>query len=171
MVTDERPGEWSDVAYAELLRVARRHMRACGGSVTVCTADVLHEAYFKLDRRSDAWESRAHFFASASRAIRQVLVERARRRRAVKRGGGGEPTTLRHVAVHADLSTEELLALDDALRRLEVVSERLLRVVELRFFVGLDEDEIAELLQVSTRTVERDWLKAKLFLAHALANG
>lgn len=129
----------------------------------------MHEAYLKMAGQEPVeWQDRAHFFGVAARAMRQVLVDHARRRQAGKRGGGRRPLTLNDGKGRFEMKIGELLALDEALERLDARSERLRRVVELRFFAGMPETEIAEVLQVSTRTVERDWVKARLFLHREL---
>jgi RNA polymerase sigma factor (TIGR02999 family) len=153
------------VVYEELKRLARHHRRDAGLRSTLCTTELVHEAFFKLagpDRSS--WEGRAHFFGAASRAMRQVLVDFARKRSAVKRGGDPEMVSLSQADTALELELDELLELDSALDRLDALEPRLRRIVELRFFCGLADHEIAPMLGVSTRTVGRDWLKAKLFL-------
>jgi RNA polymerase sigma factor (TIGR02999 family) len=158
------------VVYDELKRIARYHLRTAGADATLCTTELVHEAFLKLSTdRGSAWAGRAHFFGAASRAMRQVLVSFARRRRALKRSG-----TLRAVPLHdaeaaLEIEMDSVLALDGALAQLEGVNPRLSRVVELRFFGGLPESEVAEMLGVSERTVERDWIKARMFLLHELA--
>lgn len=157
------------LVYEELKRLARRQLRA-GGRGTLCTTDLVHEAFLKLspDGRPAAWESRAHFFGAAARAMRQVLVDFARRRGAQKRGGDWQAVSLNDAAGALELQLDDLLALDAALDELDRVSPRLRRLVELRFFAGLPTDEVAALLGVTGRTVERDWLKARLFLLERL---
>jgi RNA polymerase sigma factor (TIGR02999 family) len=157
--------------YDELKRIARKRLRAGGGHVTLCTTELVHEVYFKLARGDPDWEGRAHFFGAASRAMRQVLVDFARKRLSAKRGGGGQPVTLGDAEVALELELEEILDLDAALDRLEAVNPRLRQVVELRFFAGLPEVELADLLGVSLRTIERDWLKARLFLLEHMERG
>lgn len=157
------------VVYAELKRIAHRQLRDVGANDTLSTTELVHEAYLKLSRGADSsWESRAHLFGAASRAMRQVLVDFARRRNAEKRGGTGSPVTLRSSDAAFDVQLDEMLALDAALDRLNSVDERLRQVVELRFFGGLPEAEIAAILGVTERTVERDWVKARLFLLEEL---
>lgn len=153
--------------YEELKRLARRQLRIV--NATLNTTELVHEAFLKLGRGANAsWESRAHFFGTAARAMRQVLVDLARRRSAAKRGGGWRAVTLDHAQVGIDVRLDEIVALDAALEQLDAADARLRRVVELRFFGGMPEHDIARLLGVSTRTVERDWLKARLFLLEAL---
>lgn len=153
------------VVYDELKRVARYHLRAVGAGGTLRTTEVVHEAWLKLARNDpDDWDGRAHFFGAASRAMRQVLVDYARRRQALKRGGVPERITSNDPQGGLTIELDEILAVDRALDQLNAVNERLRQIVELRFFAGLSEREVAELLGISTRTVERDWIKARLFL-------
>ena len=155
--------------YGELKRMARAHLRR-DRVATLSTTELVHETFLKLrDGKDGRWQGNAHFFGAASRAMRQVLVDFARRRRAAKRGGIATRVSLRDGDAFLDLQLDEILAIDDALGRLDGVNERLRQIVELRFFAGFGEREIAELLGVTTRTVERDWLKARLFLLQALA--
>ena len=155
--------------YGVMKGIAQRQLARQRRGVTLCTTDLVHEAYFKLARQpSPDWRDRAHFCGIAASAMRQVLVDRARRRNAVKRGGGMSPITLTAGHDAFEPAVIDLIAFDEALDRLDRVSERLRRVVEYRFFGGMTEEEIAAVLDVSTRTVERDWLKAKLFLHREL---
>lgn len=163
-------GRWDAATYEEMLRIARHHLRVYANGATLSTSDVVHEAYLKLHRAGSACDGRTHFYALAARAMRHVLVDHARRRMAARRGGGASFATLRHAHETSRLPLDELITIDDALRRLESLSPRLVTVVELRFFGGFDDHEIAERLAVSTRTIERDWFKARLFLAQALSN-
>jgi RNA polymerase sigma factor (TIGR02999 family) len=158
--------------YAELKRIASHHLRTHGAQATLCTTDLVHEAYLKFrGGEAQGWESRAHFFGSASRAMRQVLVDYARHRGAAKRGDGEPMLTLTGNDAALEVQLDELLVLDEALEGLRRLDERLCRVVELRFFAGLTDEEIGELLSVSTRTVGRDWLKARMYLARELGHG
>lgn len=157
------------VVYDELKRIARHQLRAAGADATLCTTELVHEAFLKLAREpGTGWAGRAHFFGAASRAMRQVLVDFARRRRTLKRAGNWRAISLRDADAVLELEMDSVVALDGALTQLEGVNRRLSRVVELRFFGGLPETEVAELLGVSERTVERDWLKARMFLLHEL---
>ena len=154
------------LVYDELRRIARIQLRRERNQLTLDTSALVHEAYLRLvDQTRVQWVDRAHFFAVASMAMRRVLVDHARRRRAAKRGGTPPPLPLDEassliIEERADL----LVALDDALRRLATIDERLSRVVECRYFGGLTDEETAEALQLSVRTVRRDWLKAKGWL-------
>ena len=155
--------------YGELKRMASRHLRASDDSGTLSTTELVHEAFLKLGGESAGeWEGRAHFFGAASRAMRQVLVDFARRRRAAKRGGGATRVSLSESDAVLDVELDEIIALDEALGRLTIVVERLRQIVEMRFFGGFSELEVAESLGVTPRTVEREWLKARLFLLREL---
>jgi RNA polymerase sigma factor (TIGR02999 family) len=118
--------------------------------------------------RRKEWDGRAHFFGAAAQAMRQILVDFARRRGAAKRGGSWSVISLSGAEVALQFEADEILALDEALTRLDEASPRLRQVVELRFFGGVPEADIASMLGVSTRTVERDWLKARLLLLREL---
>jgi RNA polymerase sigma-70 factor, ECF subfamily len=164
--------ELTPVVYDELKRLARQQLRDRSGGSTLSPTELVHEAFFRLAQREGAdWDGRAHFFGAAARAMRQVLVDFARRKRAAKRGGGWGQVTLRDGDATLELELDSLLELDAALDRLDSISQRLRQLVELRFFGGLPDHEIAGLLGVSQRTVERDWLKARLFLLHELDLG
>jgi RNA polymerase sigma factor (TIGR02999 family) len=153
------------LVYEELKRLARHQLRAGGGTGTLRTTDLVHEAFLKLaPGRTAAWEGRAHFFGAASRAMRQILVDFARRRGALKRGGGWRLVSLDQAGAALSVELDDLVALDAALEELDAASPRLRQLVELRFFGGLPAAEVAGMLGVTTRTVERDWLKARLFL-------
>jgi RNA polymerase sigma factor (TIGR02999 family) len=163
------PSDLYSVVYDELKRIAHRHLRDVGAGDTLSTTELVHEAYLKLSRTSgDKWDNPGHFFGAASRAMRQVLVDFARKSQAIKRGGAQEHVTLQSSDAALEVQLDMMLALDAALDRLNAVDERLREVVELRFFGGLSETEIAELLGVTPRTVERDWVKARLFLLREL---
>ncbi|MEO8001608.1 MAG: ECF-type sigma factor [Arenimonas sp.] len=155
--------------YAELHTMARRHLGGNQGH-TLDATGLVHEAYIKLVGRSTAeFEDRAHFFAYAASAMRSVVVDYARQRLAVKRGGDlHRVTELPEDAVGGLRLDEDLLGLDTALNRLAAVDKKLAQVVELRYFAGLSETEIAELLKRSERSVRRDWQKARLYLLASL---
>ncbi|MFL5577597.1 MAG: ECF-type sigma factor [Gemmatimonadaceae bacterium] len=157
------------IAYDELRHVAERQLRGAGARQALDPAELVNELYLKLeDQIGVDWTGRAHFYAIAARAMRQILVDLARRRRAAKRGGGVVPTTLSGRLIPADVRLDDLLALEDVLDRL-AARQRL--VVECRFFGGMTEDEIARALGISTRTVQREWLKARAWLFRALHPG
>jgi RNA polymerase sigma factor (TIGR02999 family) len=151
--------------YEPLRRLSRQQRRRWDGDYTLCTTALVHEAYLKLVRTDGAdWRDRTHFFAVASRAMRQILVNYAERRTAQKRGGGVEVVPLDEVNPVSPDAAEELLALDEALQRLEAIEPRRCRVVECRFFAGLAIHETAEALGVSVATVKRDWALASAWL-------
>lgn len=157
------------LVYEELRRMARRHLAREHAPPTLNPTDLVHEAYFKLAGSLPDASDRRHFMAIAARAMRQVLVDRARQRQAQKRGGGAPIVTLSEAdGGPRELDAADLIALDSALERLE---PRQRQVVEYRFFGGLEEREIAELLGVTTRTVQRDWVKARAWLYRELYGG
>jgi RNA polymerase sigma factor (TIGR02999 family) len=152
------------LVYDELRRIAHRHLLSERTDHTLGTTGLVHETYLKVvDQTRVQWRDRGHFFRVASWAMRRVLVDYARSYRALRRGGG-----LRPVALDDEISIAErgdtLVALDEALERLAAVDQRLSQVVECRYFGGLTAEETAEALGVSTRTVERDWVKARGWL-------
>ena len=149
--------------------MADRQMRAEDTGHTLSPTALVHEAYMRMvDQTRVQWQNRAHFFAIASQAMRRVLMDHARRHQAGRRGGGLRPLTLDEVQIPLQERADVLVALDDALRRLEGLDPRMARVVELRFFGGLTEPETAEVLGVTERTVRRDWVKAKGWLLREL---
>lgn len=156
--------------YDELRRLAHRQLVPGdrGRPRTLNTTALVHEAYIKLGGSGLSVGDRAHFFALAARAMRQIIIDDARQHKAEKRGGGIRPVTLDGNSVAIDEEADQLLAVDDALSQLEALDERLARVVECRFFAGLTESETSEALSVSLRTVQRDWLRARALLRGAL---
>ncbi len=159
-------------AYRELRAIAHRRLAAGNRGGTLSTTALVHEAYLKLvDQSRGKWRDRAHFLACASLAMRHILIDRARERRALKRGGpdgGFRRVTLDDEALAAEEQPDALLALNDALEQLAAAEPRLARVVECRFFGGLTEQETAAALGLTARTVQRDWVKARVLLRHAL---
>lgn len=153
-----------ETVYEQLRRIAHRQLGMERVDRTLDTNALVHEAYLKLvDQTRVEWNDRAHFFAVAAQAMRRILVDNARRAKAVRHGGDFQRVSLDDQAA-AMARGESLLALDDALDRLAGLNERLSRVVECRYFAGLTEDETAAALGVTTRTVQRDWLKARAWL-------
>jgi RNA polymerase sigma-70 factor (ECF subfamily) len=151
-----------ELTYDEMHTLAERMMRGERAGHTLAPADLIGEVYIRLvDANELEWRDRAHFFGIAARAFRRILIDHARRRGAQKRGGGRARVTIDRVQVAADGDILNTIALDDALERLEALAPRLCRVVELRYFGGLSEEETAELLGITARTVRRDWVKAK----------
>jgi RNA polymerase sigma-70 factor, ECF subfamily len=154
------------LVYGELRALASDYFRGQRPDQTLQPTALVHEAYLKLvDQSTVAWKDRAHFFAVAATAMRQVLIDRARRRAAQKRGGKRERLQLEDADTPARAQPIDLVALDDALRQLESLDARMARIVELRFFGGLGVDETARVLGVSTSTVEADWRGARAWLA------
>ncbi len=157
------------IVYDELRRVAGYQLQGERAGHTLQPTALVNEAYLKLVGSPGAdWRDRAHFVAIAARAMRQVLVDHARRRDAFKRGGDRQQTTLSGVPLGVDLNSDELLALDEALDRLDALDSRLRQVVEYKFFGGLTDKETAELLGVTPRTAQRDWVKARAWLYREL---
>ena len=153
------------LVYDRLRRIAERQIWNDYRDHTLVSTALVHEAYLKLvDGGRVDWRGRAHFYAVAARAMRQILVDYARKKTALKRGGSLHRTTLGDPALASDLSAEDLVSLDDALQRLSRLQERLARVVELRFFGGMTEPEVAETLGIPKRTVQRDWARARAWL-------
>jgi RNA polymerase sigma factor (TIGR02999 family) len=158
------------LVYDELRRRARRQLGR--GPSTLNTTALVHETFLKLvDGREAAWADRKHFFAVASLAMRHILVDHARRRLTRKRGDGVPPQLLDESSIALDDRAGELMALDAALERLKSFDERGARIVELKFFGGLTFESAAEVLDLSPRTVRREWRKARAFLYQALATG
>jgi RNA polymerase sigma factor (TIGR02999 family) len=155
--------------YHELRAIAHRELAARARGGTLSTTALVNEAYLKLVDQSHAdWRDRAHFLAVASLAMRHVLVDRAKARSALKRGGERRRITLDDAHIAVEDQPDALLQLDEAMTRLADIQPRLARVVECRFFGGLTEEEIAEALGVTVRTVQRDWAKARMLLQRDL---
>ena len=153
----------------ELRRLAHRYMKRERPGHTLQATALVNEAYLRLvEVKRVQWQSRAHFFAMAARMMRRILVDHARARNNSKRGGDVPRVSLDEALVVSSEPEQDLLGLDDALRRLEAVHPRKGQVVELRFFGGLSVEETAEALKVSTDTVKRDWRFAKLWLLREL---
>lgn len=157
------------LVYGELRRIAAGFLRRERSDHTLQSTALVHEAYLKLLGHEHGWEGRAHFFGLAAQAMRRILVDHARSRRAGKRGGPAIRVELQDNIAAIDTSgNHDLLALDEALDALAKLDERQCRVVEMRYFAGLTIEETAEALGLSAPTVKRDWLTARLFLARHL---
>jgi RNA polymerase sigma factor (TIGR02999 family) len=157
--------------YGELRRIAGHFMRDERAGKTIQTTALVHEAYLKLiDVSNVDWQHRAHFFAVSAQVMRHILLDRARRRVAAKRGGAAARVNLDEVADIGSGQARELIALDDALNALTKVDPRKARVIEMRFFAGLTVEETAEVLQVSSDTVKRDWRLARSWLLAELGD-
>ncbi len=158
------------ILYEELRRLASRHYRR--GTGTVEPTSLVHEAFLKLDAHGGPWRNREHFLAVAATAMRQILVDQARRRGADKRGGRWHRITLSGLAQpNAVPDMVDLLALDEALETLARRNERQARIVELRFFGGLSLPQIARHEELSLRTVEQEWRRARAWLGARLRDG
>lgn len=157
------------LVYDELRRLASRYMRREGQGHTLQTSALVNEAYLRLiDQKKVQWQNRAHFFGVAAQLMRRILVDHARSRSRAKRGGGAQMVSL---ADHRGASKEvaEVIALDNALKDLSEMDPRKCRIVEMKFFGGLTNEEVAEVLNVTSRTVEREWRKAKAWLHRAIS--
>ena len=160
------------LVYAELRRMAARRMAGERSDHTLGATALVHEVFLRLSGDPEpGWESRAHFYTAAAEAMRRILVEHARRRQRVKRGGGRARVALELDELAEDRDSGEILAIDGALRRLRVVDARAASVVELRFFAGLGVEDTARALQLSPRTVMREWSYARAWLYRALREG
>ena len=157
--------ELTPLVYEELRRLAHHFMEGQRPEHTLQTTALVNEAYMRLaDQTKPSWQNRAHFFAVAARAMRQILVNYARSNRAQKRGGGALKVELDEVAIISPEESKEIVDLHEALERLTALDSRKAQVVELKYFGGLNYDEMAEVLKISPVTVRRDWEFAKLWL-------
>lgn len=174
LLNDVRRGDRSafdrllPLVYDELRKTASSYLHHEYKQRTMQTTDLVHEAYLRLVGSDVSWESRSYFFGVAARVMRQILVDMARRRRADKRGGEFTRVTLGENVLIEEADFERLLVLDDALRQLQHVDERLCKVVELRYFAGLTVEETAAALDVSEKTVRNDWSLARAWLLKTL---
>jgi len=157
------------LVYEELRRMARGYLKRQPPNHTFQTSELIHEAYLKLAKGDDQnWQNRAHFFGVAAKAMRHILVDYARSKKSGKRGWENRISLGAETAVSTGRSAE-LVALNDALTALQALDERKSRVVELRYFGGLTNEEMAEVLKISTETVKRDWRFARTWLLRELA--
>lgn len=172
--------EWSDgnqsaldelypLVYEELHRLARRYMSRERKGHTLQTTALINEAYVRLvDQRNVHWANRSHFFAISAQIMRRILIDHARRHAYAKRGGGAQQVSLEEVAIVANEKSAEIIRLDEALTTLAKMDPRRCHVVELRYFGGLSNEEIAGVLKVSENTVTRDWNLARAWLHQQL---
>lgn len=160
-----------ELVYEDLRWIAHRHVQAGGDGATLDTTALVHEAYVRLSgAQGEHWMGRAKFFAFCSKAMRRILIDYARERSAAKRGGRRAQVPLMDGMAVVEEQVTQVLAIDEALRFLEERDERMARIAECRFFGGLSVGETAEVLDISERTVEREWAKARGYLHHLLAD-
>lgn len=158
------------LVYDELRRQARGFLSKERAGHTLQPTALVHEAYLKLvDQTRVSWQNRAHFFGTASQLMRRIVIDHARAHASGKRGGAAIRLSLDDVQIPSEERADGLIALDEALKNLAEFDERKSKIVEMRFFAGLTDDEIAEVLQISTRTVLRDWKTARLWLYRELS--
>src|SRR6187549_25433 len=174
-------GEWSGgdegalaklvpLVQPELHRLAHHYMSRERAGHTLQTTAILNEAYLRLvDDTKPVWQGRSHFIAAAAQLMRRIMVDHARERHSLKRGGGALKVTLDEAALVTETRSEELLALDEALENLAAFDPRMSKIVEMRYFGGLSTEEIAEVLKIHPNTVMRDWSAAKAWLYAALS--
>ncbi len=159
------------IVYNELRKLASKYLGAEYGKRTIQTTELVHEAYLKLIGQEHlSLENRKHFFGAAANSMRQILVDNAKRRNAVKRGSGKSNVTLDKAELISVENDDEIIALNDALLKLDSFDNRLSKIVELRFFTGLTIEETAELLSISPTTVKRDWNLARAWLYREIEN-
>lgn len=156
------------LVHGELRDAARRQLGHGRPGETLNTTALVHEAFLKLVGSNSRYDDRSHFMAVAAKAMRQIIVDYARERAALKRGGGAAAVSLDRAALASPERAEETLALDEALRQLDTLAPRLVQVVEARYFAGLSVEETAQALGLSPRSVKRDWQKARAWLYRAL---
>ena len=167
-----RLNQLTPLLYEQLRRLARRHMIGQRRGHTLSTTDLINEAYLKLAHLEEPkWKHRIHFLSLASSAMRSVLVDYARKRRYAKRGANPVRVSLTGANLTSEQPGEEVLAIDQALRRLSELDPRKGQIVELRYFGGLGIEEVAEVVAVSTGTVKREWEKARAWLRQELGRG
>lgn len=157
------------LVYQELHRLAHKHIQQENDGHTLQTTALVHEAYLRLvDQRNIRWQNRAHFFAVSAQVMRHILVDYARKKSSAKRGGVAQKVTLDDGAVVWKERSTELIALDEALQQLAEIHPRRSKVVELRYFGGMNNKEAAEVLKISEASIERDWRFAKAWLYREL---
>src|SRR6185503_1652222 len=163
--------ELMPLVYDELRRLARRHMARERRDHTLQTSALINEAYLRLvDQKDFQWQNRAHFFAVAAQVMRHILIDHARRYQYAKRGAGAQKIALDEAAVFTEQRAAEFVALDDALAALATLDPRRSEIVELRFFGGLSIEETAEVLKISSPTVQREWRAARAWLSRFISN-
>lgn len=158
------------IVYDELHQMAKRYMKRQDSDHTMQTTELIHEAYLKLaGNKETEWKNRAHFFGVAAQVMRHILVDHARSKNSQRRGGDKQRITLAENQFVSNERADEIVALDDALTRLAELDERKSRVVEMKFFAGLNFEEIAEVLQMSIITIKRDWSFARNWLSKEIS--
>jgi RNA polymerase sigma factor (TIGR02999 family) len=168
---DAALAELTPLVYGELRRLAHRHMGGERPDHTLQTTALVNEAYLRLANQTHSrWQNRAHFFALAARVMREILVSYARSQRSQKRGGGAVKMELDEAALVSPEESKEIVGLHEALEQLSALDSRKAQVVELKYFGGLNYDEMAEVLKISPVTVRRDWRFAKAWLYTQLQN-
>lgn len=168
----EAPAKLMPLVYEELRQLARQYLRRERADHTLQATGLVHEAYLRLvDQSTATWQNRAHFFGVAAQVMRRILVDYARSHHAEKRGGNWDKLVFDEALAPAAERSVDLLALDDALQDLLALDPRQSQIVELRYFGGLTIDEVAEVLDVSPRTVKREWRMAKAWLRRQLIPG
>jgi RNA polymerase sigma factor (TIGR02999 family) len=167
----EALGQLMPLVYDEMRRLARGYLNRQGGSPILQPTVLVHEAYLRLINQKDVeWQGRAQFFGLAAKIMRELLIDHLRHQQAIRHGGGAEQVSLSHAEPMGQLTSFDLLALDEALDRLAALDPQHSRIVELRFFGGLTIEETAEALGVSSATVERNWNLARAWLHRELGN-
>ena len=162
--------ELMPIVYEELRQMARRYMRRQPSGHTFQTTELIHEAYLKIAKAEDRnWQNRAHFFGVAAIAMRHILVNYAVSKQSQKRGGWQQRVTLADDIAFSNNDSDQIVALDEALKKLESIDKRRSRVVEMKFFAGLKIEEIAEVLKISPETVKRDWQFSRIWLLRELS--
>lgn len=165
----EAPNRLMPLVYEELRRLAHQYLQRERPDHTLQATSLVHEAYLRLvDQGTTTWQNRAHFFAVAAQVMRRILVDYARTHRAEKRGGNWDKLAFEEALAPSSERNVDLVSLDDALKDLLELDPRQSQIVELRFFGGLSIEELAEVLQVSPRTVKREWRIAKAWLRRAM---
>jgi RNA polymerase sigma factor (TIGR02999 family) len=157
--------------YNELRKISSKYLRDEYRNHTLQTTELVHEAYIKLvGDQNINWQNRAHFFGIAAQSMRQILVDHARKRKSLKRGEGIANISLDEVFEISEKTDDQIIALDEALKKLETIEERSSKIVELRYFSGLTIEETAEVLNISPATAKRDWNFAKAWLYREIVN-
>jgi RNA polymerase sigma factor (TIGR02999 family) len=157
--------------YNELRKISSKYLRDEYRNHTLQTTELVHEAYIKLiGDQNISWQNRAHFFGIAAQSMRQILVDHARKRKSLKRGEGKSNISIEDAFEVSEKTDDQIIALDEALKRLELLEERSSKIVELRYFSGLTIEETAEVLNISPATTKRDWNFAKAWLYREIAN-